>query len=172
MEMKYKEERYPSDCEIATVQFVKIILPNLVAKRQQMMRTLTELEGSYENTELLGILHTLDGEYPFTELIMARLINWATDNKIEFYKYAGGCSLWQQFLDMCKCFWHWREKMSVPPLTENPYYPPWALVLKKRFEAHGMDKASVKLYIWIIIFYEFRYIFQTSFRSLTSARGL
>jgi hypothetical protein len=149
VEMVYKDNRYPTDAEIATVQFAKIILPNLIARRREIMVTLTQLGPEYENPELLGILHTLDGEYPYIELIMSRLLNWAKENKIELYKYAGGCSLWQQALDLAKVFWHWRTKMSMPPMNGGraPHYPAWAQVLKARLEFHHMDKASVNLYM-------------------------
>lgn len=65
-------------------------------------------------------------------------------------KHAGGCSLWQQVLDLTKCFMLWRAAVcKAPPGGNIPFHrmPPLGQLVWNIITKHGMDKASVELFV-------------------------
>ena len=94
---------------------------------------------------------TLDGDYPNLQVIMSRLLKYLKENFVEMVKHSASCSLIQQILDLAKGFWHYRRMMSAPPdgqRLDKTDLPLYCQLLWKLFQNHGMDKASIELYIY------------------------
>jgi hypothetical protein len=90
-----------------------------------------------------------DGDYPQIEVILGELLEFDRQNNIEFMKHSSACSLWQQAMDLCKGFWLWREKITKPPTSQVPFedLPYYCKLAWTFLKKHGMDKASIQLYV-------------------------
>lgn len=148
-EAEPESERYLKEVDIMKKLFLEAILPCLVKKRDEVLEILKENDCSSLEVDKERILLFLDGEFSNIEAIMRDCLDMPGFEKIEYLKHSAGCSLWQQMMDLMKGFWIWRKLMSVPP-TEHIHFenmPPYAQVVYKTLKRHGMDKASIDLFL-------------------------
>jgi hypothetical protein len=106
--------------------------------------------------KLLRMLHTMDGDYPSIELLLAGLATEYLVRFVEFLKHSGGASLSQQPCDLAPVYRALKQAINSrfyeDPLVGEP--PEWLqrVVLPAIENNGGLDAASLRTYVKFLIY--------------------